>query len=51
MVPNEKDLLDLSRSFYLTHEDINIAYGRDALELYLNPNIYLGPNHFNKEIL
>ena len=44
MVSNEKDL-DLPRSFHFTHENINIAYGRDALELYLNPN------YLNKEIL
>ena len=44
MVPNEKDLLD-SRLFHFKHENINIAYEGDALELYLNPN------YLNKEIL
>ena len=36
---NEKDLLELSRSFNLTQENINLAYGSDALELHLNPHL------------
>ena len=35
---NEKDLLELSRSFNLT-QNINLAYGSDALELHLNRHL------------
>ena len=39
VVSNEKDLLELSRSFNLTQDNINLAYGSDALELHLNPHL------------
>ena len=39
VVSNEKDLLELSRSFHFTEENINLAYDSDALELHLNPHL------------
>ena len=39
VVSNEKDLLELSRSFNLTQENINLAYGSDGLEFHLNPHL------------
>ena len=50
VVSNEKDLLELSRSFNLTQENINLAYGSDALELHLNPHLLNEDMNFLKSI-
>ena len=50
VVSNEKDLLELSRSFNLTQENINLAYGSDALELHLNPHLLNEEIYFLKSI-
>ena len=39
VVSIEKELLELSRSFHFTQENINLAYGSDDLELHLNSHL------------